>query len=352
MRFGRMTNIVRRPSFNHAKYSCFAAIFLALPAHALVDLKRGDPAPRITISAIDGKVVDTQQMRGEVLLVMFGEAGQQRTERACRLIDAALDIPRLDDQRIQWILVLSKGSEVDDLAFDITEAKRPPIVVHDTAREVFGAYQTVVSPTVAVVDRRGNLVHIQTGLTPQFGDIVLDALLVGCGKLTFDQFDANLRGGSEVIVDQPHRRAERLVQLAHRLVQRNLTSLAESKYREAIELVPESIEARLGLAEALMELDRSAEAEVLFERVIHEAPNTLQAKLGLASIYLARDRAALTDAEELIQYVLAHAPNNGRAHYLLGFVHEQRGATTEAAASFKTAAQLLLEQLKVASITH
>ncbi len=347
-----MTNIARWTAINHAKWSCVAAICLAVPAHGLADLKRGDPAPRITITAIDGKVVDTQQMRGEVLLVMFGEAGQQRTERACRLIDAGLDIPRLDDQRIQWILVLSKGSRVDELAFDITKAKRPPIVIHDTAREVFGAYQAVVSPTVVVVDGRGNLVHIQPGLTPQFGDIVLDALLVACGKLSFDQFDANLRGGSEVIVDQPHRRAERLVQFAHRLAQRNLTSLAESKYREAIGLAPESVAARLGLAKVLMKLDRTDEAEVLFEQVIEETPNTSQAKLGLASIYLVRDPAALANAEQLIQDVLAHSPSNGRAHYLLGLAHEQRGATAEASANFKKAAQLLLEQLRGASTTH
>ncbi len=337
---------------NRLGWLCIAAICLAIPAHGFADLKRGDPAPRINTSAIDGKAVDTQQMRGDVLIVMFGEAGQQRTERACQLIDAALDIPRLDDQRIQWILVLSKGGNVNDLAFDSTKAKRPPIVVHDTARECFGAYQAVVSPTVAVVDGRGNLVHIQTGLTPQFGDTVLDALLVACGDLTFDQFDANLRGGSEVIVDQPHRKAERLVQFAHRLAQRNMTSLAESKYREAIELVPESIEARLGLAEVLTKLDRSDEAEVLFQRVIEDAPKTTQAKLGLASIYLARDPVALSEAEELIQDVLADAPNNGRAHYLLGLVHEQRGATAEAAASFKRAAQLLLEQLKRTSIAY
>ena len=52
-----------------------AALLSATSLHAATDLKRGDPAPPIVLDAVDGTRIDTTQMRGESLLVLFGEAG-------------------------------------------------------------------------------------------------------------------------------------------------------------------------------------------------------------------------------------------------------------------------------------
>ncbi len=321
-----------------------AALLSATSLQAATDLKRGDPAPPIVLDAVDGTRIDTTQMRGESLLVLFGEAGQDKTEKACRLIGAALDSPILADHPIKWILVLSRSSDLKNLDPEVLASKRRPIVVHDTQRQVFGAYRTVVLPTAIIVDRRGRVVHALAGLTPRFGDTIFDALLVAAGTMTIERFDQNLRGLSDKQPDEQHRRGERFTQFAKRLVQRGMTSLAEAKYREAIELVPDLTLAQLGLAALLVQQQRLDEAATLYRAVLAHDPQSNDAALGLAFIQLTRDTPLVEEAEAFVRSVLERAPSRARAHYLLGLIHEQRGDAPAAAASYRIAAELLLKR--------
>jgi hypothetical protein len=169
-------------------------LLAAASAAGTTDLHRGDPAPLLVMQSIDGRRIDTNEMGDRVLLLLFGEAGQDKTHRACREVATALEAKRLSDEPIDWILILSKSSRIVDLDLDAIKVDPPPIVVHDTARSAFGAYKTLVVPTAVVVGRDGNVVHAMASYTNRFGDIVFDALSVAVGSLSVEEFEQR-RGG-------------------------------------------------------------------------------------------------------------------------------------------------------------
>ncbi|MHC4773721.1 MAG: tetratricopeptide repeat protein [Planctomycetota bacterium] len=310
------------------------------------DLKRGDPAPPLVMEAIDGHRVDTGAMRGRVVLLLFGEAGQDKTHQACREIVTALEAKQLADQPIDWILILSKSSSIIDLDLDAIEIEPPPVIVRDETRSAFGAYKTLVVPTVVVVGRDGRVVHALASYTNRFGDIVFDALSVAVGSLSVEEFEQMLHPPTDASAElHARRRAGRLVHFADRLCQRGLDDMAEAKYVEALELAPGLRSAQLGLGNLLLRRGRFDEAEHEFVKVLAEEPESPSARLGRAFVSAYRGGPELDQAESTARELIEHDGSWARAHFLMGLIHEQRGDHAAAADSFRTAAELLLSRI-------
>jgi Tfp pilus assembly protein PilF len=322
-----------------------AILLAAAPASGTTDLHRGDPAPALAMRSIDGRRVDTAEMGGRVLLLLFGEAGQDKTHRACRDVATALEAKRLAGQPIDWILILSKSSHITDLDVEAIEIEPPPFVVHDTARAAFGAYKTLVVPTAVVVGRDGRVVHAMASYTNRFGDIVFDALSVAVGSLSVEEFEQTLHPSTDGSVDLRARRADRLVHFADRLCRRGLDEMAEAKYAEALELAPGLSSARLGLGDLLLRQRRLDEAEHQFRTVLAAEPESPAATLGVAFVLAHRGGTELAQAEQISRELLEHHRSWARAHFLMGLIHQKRGEAAAAAESYKTAAQLLLNRI-------
>jgi len=323
-----------------------AGLAVAAAANGTTDLKRGDPAPPLVMQSIDGRQVDTGAMRGRVLLLLFGEAGQDKTHQACREIVTALEAKQLADQPIDWILILSKSSSIIDLDLDAIEIQPPPIIVHDEARSAFGAYKTLVVPTVVVVGRDGRVVHALASYTNRFGDIVFDAMSVAVGSLSVEEFEQTLHPPTDASAElHARRRAERLVHFADRLCQRGLDDMAEAKYVEALELAPGLRSARLGLGNLFLRQGRLDEAEHEFVEVLAAEPESRSARLGRAFVSAYRGGPELDHAEKIAHELIEHDGSWARAHFLLGLILERRGDKAAAADSFRTAAELLLGRM-------
>jgi tetratricopeptide (TPR) repeat protein len=284
-------------------------------------------------------------MGGRVLLLLFGEAGQDKTHRACREVAAALEAKRLADHPIDWILILSKSSHVVDLDVEAIEVEPPPNIVHDTARAAFGAFKTRVVPTVVVVGREGRVVHAMAGYTNRFGDIVFDALSVAVGSLSVEEFEQSLHPSTDGSIDLRARRAERLVHFADRLCRRGLDEMAEAKYTEALKLAPGLPAARLGLGDLLLRQQRLDEAEHQFREVLAADPESPAATLGVAFVLAHRGGSGLDQADRTARELIEHHRSWARPHYLMGLIHQQRGDAAAAADSFRTAAELLLKRI-------
>jgi Tfp pilus assembly protein PilF len=93
----------------------------------------------------------------------------------------------------------------------------------------------------------------------------------------------------------------------------------------------------------LLRRQRLADAESEFRQVLQARPNSMQASLGLAFVQVMRGGGELDQAEKTVRDLAARNPNEPRVHYLMGLINEQRGKSQDASASFKKAAQLLLE---------
>jgi peroxiredoxin len=311
-------------------------------AFGVTHLKRGMEAPAIVLKDIAGKEVNTSDLRGQTVVVLFGEAFHEKTRLAGAQVLEATQDRRLGEQSIVTVLVVTRPVKREDLEAQFGQGL-PEVVLHDPDRRAFGIYRVAVMPTVVVIDPQGRVVHAVAGLTARLGDMVTDSLLFGAGRLSEEQYEQALNpapavsGGDEL-------RVERTALLARQLARRGLDELAAEKYAEVLELDPQHLQARIELGMLLLKHRRLPDAENQFQGVLAIDPSSMQASLGLAFVQVLRGGDELEEAQRRVAEVLARSPLEPRAHYVQGLIHEQRSRPEPAAASFKRSAQLLLER--------
>jgi Tfp pilus assembly protein PilF len=197
---------------------------------------------------------------------------------------------------------------------------------------------------MVIVDAEGRVVHAVAGLSPRWPDMLTDTLLFATGKLTAERFEQALNPTPTTAPASADVRAERIAQLGRQLARRGLDDLAVEKFTEALKLDPHHLAAHLDLGDLLLKRHRLPDAEAHFRAVLAEQPASVPAALGLAFVQSQRGGDELIQAERRVRDLLAANPSQARAHFLLGLICEQRRQTEDAAASFKKAAQLLLER--------
>jgi Tfp pilus assembly protein PilF len=357
----RLGNRRRVPAY--AAAALLAAIVLGgLPraAPAVTQLLRGQAAPEISLPTDQGATVTSAALKGQVVVLVFGELYHAKTRDACRQIDAVLKDPRLAELKITPVLIVSQSGSVSGGASggtsggtsggatqpgdDALTGPVPAVILHDTKREAYGAYQVAVLPSVVVVDAQGKVAHSIAGLIPQLSDTLRDSLLFASGKLSAERFEQALHPQATTQASDQEIKAERLAQLARQLARRGLDDMAADKYAEAIALNPADATARLGLGQLLLARRRLAEAEVQFRAVLAAQPEALDGNLGLAFVQTLRGGAELGDAEKTVRQVLVRNPSQPRAHYLMGLILQKNGKIEDAAASFRKAAELYMER--------
>ncbi|MHC5003907.1 MAG: peroxiredoxin family protein [Planctomycetota bacterium] len=322
-----------------------AAAVLTMPAPAVTHLQRGEVPPAIELPDLDGQVHRTADLRGRVVLLVFGELYHRKTLEACAAAGEIVGSGRFDEVPMTTLLVISEKGDAAGLRERAATLDPVITVLHDPTRRAFGDYRVAVMPSAVVIDRDGRVVHAVAGSTGRFADIVTDALLVASGSLSVERFDETLLAAAAAAGDERLVRVTRISGLARQLEHRGLDVLAEEKYREALELAPEHTVARLGLASLLLRTGRIAAAEREFNRVLEIEPDSAGGLLGLAHLHALRGGAEAAQAERICHEVLAVHPGEARAHYLLGLIHEQRDEAQEAAESYKRAAELLMERV-------
>jgi peroxiredoxin/TolA-binding protein len=305
-------------------------------------LKRGEEAPAFTLNDMAADAVSTEKLRGTILVTVFGEPFHDRTRQACSEIEAILNDPRLKGLPIRSVLVTAQQIKPEDLRLEAGQ-RLPTTILRDPDRRVFGQYRVAVLPSVVVIDKEGRVVHAAAGHTARLADVVLDSLLFASGKLSAEQLDKALNPEPTTAATSDFR-AERTLQLARQLARRGMDELAMEKHLEALQLDPKLMAAHLDLGMLLLKQRRLADAEAQFRAVLSEQPTSMQAQLGLAFVQTQRGGRELDEAEKTVRELLARNPNLARAHYLLGLISEQRNKSDDAAASFKKAAQLLMER--------
>jgi len=307
----------------------------------------GSVAPALNLTDLDGNAFDPEKVKGRPYVLIFGELYHQPTRQSVAEVDKVLNDPRLLGDTITPILIIAQGASRLDLKTQADSLGLAGLILHDPQRKAFAGYRISVMPSVVVVGPEGKVIYGLAALTVRFDDILRDALLVSLGRLSAERFAETLHPSEEASLTEEQIRANRLTQLARQLGRRGLDEMADEKYQEALSLWPQSVEARLGLGRLNLHRNRIADAEKQFRAVLATNPNIVEATLGIAYVQMVRGGNELAEAERLVREVLDRDDSQPRAHYLLGRISEARGKAAEAAASYKRAAELLLERQSV-----
>jgi Flp pilus assembly protein TadD len=338
----------RGPRRHRAPAPAIAAALLAAvmagPAAAVTFLKPGSAPPPIALDTLDGNRIGLDDVLGRPVVVVFGEVYHERTLVACGEIREALRADDLRELPVSVMLVVARDAPVSELKRRAEDPRLPATILRDVDRRSYADYRVTVMPSVVVIDTTGRVVHALAGYTARLRDTVADAVRVAAGRISRAQFEAMLHPGPAEPVNESAVRAARIAGLARQLGRRGLDELAEEKYREALELAPDDAPARIGLAMILLKRPDLAGAEREFRAALGAEPAQVEATLGLAYVQTLRGGAELEEARRVVSRLVKDHPEEPRAHYVLGLIHQQLDEPAEAVVFFQRATELLMSR--------
>lgn len=308
---------------------------------------RGSEAPAFALESVHGDRVELAQFTGRPVVLIFGDLQHEGSIKAAREALGVLEDDRFEKLGIVPIFLTAEASPRDEMERLVSAGRFPAVVAHDPHREAFGAYQILVVPSVVVVNGEGVVVYAMPGFLPRFKDLLTESLLVSTGQMSDAAFEASLEegnGNGKPAADPNALRAERLVHLGEQLLDHGMDDMAEARFREAVQLLPGFEPARLALGEQCRKRGEIEEAEGHFRAILDADPDSVAGALALARVQIDRGGDFLDTAEETVRGVLDRHPESARAHYQLGLILEARGDPWAAAASYREAAELLLER--------
>ena len=315
-------------------------------ALGVTHLQPGDAAPGFSATDTGGNKVQVPDPRGEVQVLLFGDSSHPRVGEMTSQVGAALADPRMEGVDVQWMMILSGGSDTDAALAGLDKAARSRVtVVVDRERAAFEAYRVFVVPSVAIVDGHGLIVRTLAGTNPRGADGLLEDILMGAGRPPHESPHPDPAAAKPGSSDE---RAARLTRMGEQLVRRGLLDGAEQSFRQAIELAPREPNANLDLGDLLNRMGRPEEATARFRLVLEDRPDSERAHLGLIAAQLNMDGVDLPGVETQLSAIVELQPENARAHFLLGSAQERQGEFESAARSFKRAASILLDQVQSA----
>lgn len=323
-----------------------AAVFTAATSTlgGVTQLRQGDKPPPLSLPAVEGAPFSLDAALGRPVILLFGEVYHEKSLEAARVIQALLEDPRFGGTPPRAVMIVAQQAEATSLRDTAKQRGLTMPVLHDRERKVCAAYQVSVLPSVVIVDGAGRVVHAMASMSPRFQDVLTGAALFAAGKSDARDFESALRPASRPAESETARRAARLTDLARQLLGTGRTELAQDKFREALGVEPDYLPALLGLGQMSLQARQLAEAEKYFQAVLARDAKSTKATLGLAQIEALRGGAELPRAEERVRALLATRPTEPQAHYLLGYICEQSGRTKDALASYRRAAEILLER--------
>ncbi|MCB9847550.1 MAG: tetratricopeptide repeat protein [Phycisphaeraceae bacterium] len=300
-------------------------------------VKSGEPVPAYKMPTIDGSVVDSQQLKGSVVVMVFLSAEQRRSELAA--IESAEVVAAMGNDGVRLVHVTADVIHKDDFLKLRSEHGITNPLAFDSDRTLYGGLGLIVLPATIVVDREGDLAHVillhRSGYMHELDAYIRNAL----GELSDEELKAQLAETASKGTPKSLASAHR--SLARSMREKGLFDSAREELRKALEMEPGNHEAMLDLCEVDLAMDDLDASERLADQVLEAQPLHRRAQQLKGIIEYHRGR--YDDAERILSEAIELNPNPERAHYYLGLICEQRGDKDQALAHYRAAIQGMLK---------
>jgi len=360
----------------------FAALLVMLFAiphagAAFKYLKVGMEVPEFSLKTLEGQEFTLAQVKGQpATLVVFFATWSPRSTPA--LEDAQKLLAQYADKGFRVIAVnvnrLSLGPDdrrqIDDLKASLKLTM--PIVI-DTNLETYSAFGVVATPSTAVIDTEGRIVHEAASYLRSTGDDIRESVEILLGVRQAPKADAVAakpvykpdskalrhfnfgrtmfqRGNRDKAIEQLELAAAAdatyaapRIFLGHLLLaKKDPKSLQQAldQFSAAVTLAPADVTAQTGRGEALLELGKIDEALAAFEKAVATDPTYTPAVSNLALVLAKQGKPA--DAEAKFKAALELNPLDAGTYYRRAQGSEAAGNLKGASADFRRALEILM----------
>jgi tetratricopeptide (TPR) repeat protein len=340
-------------------------------------LKVGMDVPEFSLKTFDGQEVTLAQVKGQpaTLMVFFATWSPRSTPA---LEDAQKLFAKYADKGFKVVAVnvnrLSLGPDDRRQIEDLKQSLKltMPIVI-DANLETYNAFGVVATPSTAVVNAEGKIVHEAASYLRSTGDDIREAVEILLGVREAPKADAVAakpaykpdskalrhfnfgrtmlqRGNRDKAIDQlelaatadPTYPAPRIFLGQLLLAKKDPKSVqrAAELFVAAIALAPGDVTAHTGSGEALLEQGKIDEALAAFEKAVSLDPTYTPAVSNLALVLAKQGKTA--DAEAKFKAALELNPLDAGTYYRRAQGSEAAGNLKGASADFRRALEILM----------
>ena len=340
-------------------------------------LKVGMEIPEFSLKTLEGQEYSLAQIKGQpATLVVFFATWSPRSTPA--LEDAQKLAAQYADKGFRVLAVnvnrLSLGPDDRRQIEDLKESLKltVPIVI-DANLETYNAFGVVATPSTAVINTEGKIVHEAASYLRSTGSDIRESVEILLGvreapkaeavaakpaykpdpkALRHFSFGRTMfqRGNRDKAIEQlelaaaadPTYAAPRIF-LGHLfLAKKDPKSLqrAAEYFAAAVAIAPDDVTAHTGMGEALLELGKTEEALAAFEKAVALDPTYTPAMSNLALVLAKQGKAA--DAEARFKAALELNPLDAGTYYRRGQGSEAGGNLKGASADFRRALEILM----------
>lgn len=340
-------------------------------------LKVGMEVPEFSLKTLEGQEYTLAQVKGQpATLVVFFATWSPRSTPA--LEDAQKLAAQYADKGFRVLAVnvnrLSLGPDDRRQIEDLKESLKLTVpVVIDAGLETYNAFGVVATPSTAVINAEGKIVHEAASYLRSTRDDIRESVEILLGVREAPKADAVAakpaykpdskalrhfsfgrtmfqRGNRDKAIDQlelaaaadPTYAAPRIF-LGHLLLaKKDPKSLeqAAALFTAAVALAPEDVTAHTGRGEALLELGKVDEALAAFEKAVSVDPTYTPAMSNLALVLAKLGKTA--DAEAKFKAALELNPLDAGTYFRRGQGSEAGGNLKGASADFRRALEILM----------
>jgi tetratricopeptide (TPR) repeat protein len=296
----------------------YSYVFALSDVFALSEFE-GD-APDFTLNSLDDEVVSLSDFKGSIVVLVYWRTDQKRSLQA--IIDLQGLHEKYKDKGVQVIGITAEAEQkesVIQIAGD--NAVAFPILL-DSEREVYGAFGVRVYPSTIIIDRHGKMAHGIPGHALSYKLKMDGRLQYMLGEISEEEF-AGIMSPKKEVKDDALLKAQRRYNLALKFTGTRMYDQAVMMVKQAVTAKPDFVESYILLGFLSLEMNETEEAYDAFNKALEIDPESKDARTGLGSTLILKED--YDGAIEILTEAVSLNPYPERAYYELGRAYELKG---------------------------
>ncbi len=267
----------------------------------LQNIKRGQKLPSIELSAVNGLSPKsfTPGNGKPAAILFFSVRPDFRKKRSLALLSTLSDLAEQYKTKLDIVGVYSDSQKINVVKKYMANASLNVAVYNDRQRNTYNEYGVFMMPLVVLSDDMGRL-HEVIPYTYNIREIVEGNIKFLLGEWDREKLINALKPKKNIVKSKEEKEYIRRVNYGRIMQSKKMYGQAVREFSTAVKLMPQLIEAHVGLGFASLKTQKYNEAEVSFKEALKINPQSDEAIAGIGLVYYRREEIdkALVELEK------------------------------------------------------
>ncbi len=300
-----------------------------LPSFKLPDFKTRKP---LTLKTDSGK---------PTIITFFSLIPPYREKRSLNLLEIQAKLDNQFDDKINSAAIFSDDQNSAALHRYIDDGLIKVKIWDDSARKLYNKYGIYMMPISVLLNSEGNL-HAVIPYTEELKELITTNIRYLLGDLTKNQLKSSLQPKANITLSKEEKEYVRRVNYGRVMLARKMYPAAIREFSTAAKIMPDSIEALIGLGNVQLKAKKIKKAELYFNKALTINKDSDEALSGLGTCLYRQGK--LKEALPILESAFIAEKPSLNVIVALADIYEQKGDIKKAVRLNKLAISRLISQ--------